>query len=308
MSKPVIINNLTLPITNTTPPKYRTINSIVDSSVTIDENEEWNNSLITAGAIENSVTTYHLISKGLIDLNSYQAPDNYGLFSITTSGNNKYIYGQSIYATELSTNNNIILAIGNEPEINRMAYFGYQQPGTGILGLYSSDNIITYTSSQITLNKPTTINGKLTNNASTTITHYAPIEENIDNYHVGYPVFMSGKVYKQVYEEDKSTWQLSTPTDTTDCICSCITIGNSKTFAGIITSIDNENNSITFATHGDYLFKVDDSSKYNIGDTICYDGSVVDENVVITLAIQQSIIGKVSGIIDNETLAIFKTY
>ena len=111
----------------------------------------------------------------------------------------------------------------------------------------------------------------------------------------------------EVLECKRNNWIQSTPTDTTDCICSCITTGNSKTFAGIITSIDSKNNSITFSTHGDYLFKVSDSSKYSIGDTICYDGSVVDENTTPTIAIQHSIIGKVSSIVDDKTLSIFKT-
>ena len=140
-------------------------------------------------------------------------------------------------------------------------------------------------------------------NLSTTITHYAPIEEPIANYQIGYPTFMSGKVYKRV----ENNWILSSSTDSIDCICSCRTTGNSKTFVGIITSIDIENNSITFATHGDYWFKANDSSKYNIGDTICYDGSIIDEHTVSTIAIQQSIIGKVSSIIDESTVAVFKT-
>ena len=144
---------------------------------------------------------------------------------------------------------------------------------------------------------------KTVRQSNTTITHYAPIEEPIANYQIGHPTFMSGKVYKRV----ENNWTLSTSTDSTDCICSCITHGTSKTFAGIITSIDSKNKSITFATHGDYLFKVSNSSKYNIGDTICYDGSVIDVNTTPTIAIQQSIIGKVSSIIDSTTLAIFKT-
>ena len=144
---------------------------------------------------------------------------------------------------------------------------------------------------------------KTVRQSNTTITHYAPIEEPIANYQIGYPTFMSGKVYKRV----ENNWTLSTSTDSTDCICSCITTGTSKTFAGVITSIDAKQNSITFATHGDYLFKVNDSSKYNVGDTICYDGSVIDVNTTPTIAIQQSIIGKVSSIVDSTTLAIFKT-
>ena len=144
-------------------------------------------------------------------------------------------------------------------------------------------------------------------NPSTTITHYAPIEEPIANYHIGCPTFMSGKVYKRDDNTNTVSWIQSTPNDSIDCICSCITTGNSKTFAGIITSIDSKNNSITFATHGDYLFKVNDSSKYNVGDTICYDGSVIVDNTIPTIAIQQSIIGQVSSIIDSTTLAVLKT-
>ena len=144
---------------------------------------------------------------------------------------------------------------------------------------------------------------KTVRQSNTTITHYAPIEEPIANYQIGHPTFMSGKVYKRV----ENNWTLSTSSDTTDCICSCITHGTSKTFIGVITSIDAKQNSITFATHGDYLFKVSNSSKYNIGDAICYDGSVIDVNTIPTIAIQQSIIGKVSSIVDDKTLAVFKT-
>ena len=144
---------------------------------------------------------------------------------------------------------------------------------------------------------------KTVRQSNTTITHYAPIEEPIANYQIGHPTFMSGKVYKRV----ENNWTLSTSTDSTDCICSCITTGTSKTFAGVITSIDAKQNSITFATHGDYLFKVNDSSKYNVGDTICYDGSVITENTIPTIAISQSIIGRVSSIIDSTTLSVFKT-
>lgn len=85
-----------------------------------------------------------------------------------------------------------------------------------------------------------------------------------------------------------------------------MTTGTSKTYAGIITSIDAKHNSIIFATHGDYMFKVDDSSRYSVGDVLAYDGSIVDEDTTMTLSMQRSIIGQVSAIIDGTTLAIFK--
>ena len=54
----------------------------------------------------------------------------------------------------------------------------------------------------------------------------------------------------------------------------------------IITKIDEEEYCLTFATHGDYLFYSDDSSKYQIGDVILFDGSILNEDDVITLIIQ----------------------
>ena len=75
---------------------------------------------------------------------------------------------------------------------------------------------------------------------------------------------------------------------------------------GIIVSVDVENECVTFASHGDMLFKVDDSSKYNIGDTILFDGTVIDEDTPISLKVQRSTVGVVSGKIDEHTLAVFR--
>lgn len=138
---------------------------------------------------------------------------------------------------------------------------------------------------------------------NTTITHYAPVSESdINNYKLGYPVFMSGLVYKYVNNE----WKEVSNSDTTDCICSVKTNGTYKEFVGIIVSIDVDNNCVTFATHGDYLFHVDSSNNYKIGDVITYDGNVVDDEITMTVKLSKSIIGKVSSIIDNNTIAVFK--
>ena len=75
----------------------------------------------------------------------------------------------------------------------------------------------------------------------------------------------------------------------------------------MITYIDKENKCIKFATHGDYMFYVDDANLYAIGDVILYDGRILDEDYALTLKIQQSIVGKVSAKINEHTLALFKS-
>lgn len=70
--------------------------------------------------------------------------------------------------------------------------------------------------------------------------------------------------------------------------------------------MDEENGNITFATHGDYLFYVDDANIYAVGDVLLYDGRILDEDYAMTLRIQQSIVGKVSAKINEHTLALFK--
>ena len=108
------------------------------------------------------------------------------------------------------------------------------------------------------------VNGTITSNGSTTITHYSPIESSVNtitDFVIGAPVYMTGKVY---HRED-SKWVPSTEADTTDCICSVKTTGTWKEYVGICVRIDEANNCITFATHGDYMVKVEDSSCYSIG-------------------------------------------
>ena len=121
---------------------------------------------------------------------------------------------------------------------------------------------------------------------------------------------MSGHVYKHVIDtQDENInpkWQSSTINDSTDCICSVIVDGSWKDFVGIITDVDSENGCIKFATHGDYLFYVDDANLYQIGDVLLYDGRILDEDYAMTLKIQQSIVGKVSGKINEHYLALFK--
>lgn len=68
--------------------------------------------------------------------------------------------------------------------------------------------------------------------------------------------------------------------------------------------IDQE--TIDFATHGDYYFRVNDSSQYEIGDIVLFDGNKLDDDLRITTKILSSIVGKVVGVIDEHLLAVFK--
>ena len=67
-----------------------------------------------------------------------------------------------------------------------------------------------------------------------------------------------------------------------------------------------QQDTIDFATHGDFYFKVRDSWPYQPGDIILYDGNIVRESQPITTRIQRMIVGVVTAIIDPDTVAIFK--
>ena len=154
-----------------------------------------------------------------------------------------------------------------------------------------------------------------------TITHNAPLTESIDNYEIGKPIFMSGKVYNY----DLKTHRYVEGNRTSDnCIPSVRSSGTYQEFIGVCIFKHHKGESTTvgdviksdvvvnedtidFATHGDFVFKVDDSSKYNIGDTVLFDGTVLDDDIPLTNKINKSIAGRVTGIIDDETVALFKS-
>ena len=246
-----------------------------------------------------------------------------GSLTITTTAATQFNHIAHILAPNITNNQVVTLQIGKVRDTNKAIIISYKEPGIGMLSLYNSSDSITFTSTAVTLNKQTTINGnltvtgKVTSNGSNTINHYAPIEADVDAslLKVGVPVFASGNVYKRVElqpSDDKDahieyTWIPSTVDDRSDCICSVVLNGSYKEFVGIITSVDTENGCVTFATHGDYLFNVDDASQYEIGDVVLYDGSILDDDTPITSRIQQSIIGKVTSKIDVKTLALFKS-
>ena len=150
-------------------------------------------------------------------------------------------------------------------------------------------------------------------NQSQTITHLAPIsdEYSINDFIVGAPVYMTGKVYNRLCDD----WILTTVNDSIDCIPSVKTNGTWKEYLGICTSKTNKE--IRFATHGDYLVKVDDSSTYGIGDTVYIEHVIRDnisipvlkilsEDIPLTTKINRMTVGVVTSIIDSKTISVIK--
>jgi hypothetical protein len=159
-----------------------------------------------------------------------------------------------------------------------------------------------------------------------TILHNCPLEEEISNYKIGKPVFNSGNTYKLSFNKLNNYYEYvkSSIIDYEDCIPSVKSTGNSNEFLGIITAIYNSmdalkneintlksdikivDETISFATHGDYIFKCADTSIYKIGDSIDYNGIIIDTNTPLTISIVNSCIGIITSILNNETLTIFK--
>ena len=150
-------------------------------------------------------------------------------------------------------------------------------------------------------------------NQSQTITHLAPISEeySINDFIVGAPVYMTGKVYNRLGDD----WILTTVNDSIDCIPSVKTNGTWKEYLGICTSKTDKE--IRFATHGDYLVKVNDSSTYGIGDTVYiedyeYDNKIIpvlkilSEDIILTTKINRMTVGIVTSIIDSKTISVFR--
>ena len=120
---------------------------------------------------------------------------------------------------------------------------------------------------------------------SMTITHLAPIDEELDinSFVIGAPVYMTGKVYIKDWKND--IWNKSSVNDSIDCIPSVKTNGTWKEYLGICTHIDKESKEIKFATHGDYLVKVNDSSTYGIGDTVYIEDHEYNNKIIPVLKI-----------------------
>ena len=187
-------------------------------------------------------------------------------------------------------------------------------------------------------------------NVNKTITHNTLIYDNIENYQVGQPVFIKdnktytlqrksndGKYPVYDYIEINNNNYLKNPINQIPMITYEQNNGEDNyTFIGVITAIYpantplkiNEitsnyikinNNTVDFATHGDYIFKVDNnkiehqttsgnSKKYKVGDEILYDGKIIDPEQPLTRKLENMIVGKITCIPENNTeyVSVFK--
>ena len=137
---------------------------------------------------------------------------------------------------------------------------------------------------------------------SQTITHEAPFTGDILEYTVGDPVFASGRVCK--YDTDNDMWSYNT--SATDCICEVKDTGTVDEYVGICVGFKEDTHSLIFATHGDYYFNVADSSIYKTGDIVLLDGTILKDDTPITGKIMKMIVGKVTGKVNKNTIAVLK--
>ena len=167
---------------------------------------------------------------------------------------------------------------------------------------------------------------------NTTIVHNAPINEPLNTFQIGSPVFATGIIH--YYDIDKKIYlPKKVSSDSTDCkknginpincISSVKSSGSYRQYLGICVGIHESGEeievgdlvkrkvvvnqpTITFATHGDFYFRVNDSSQYEVGDIVLFDGNKLDDELRINTKILQSIVGKITGIINEHLLCAFK--
>ncbi|KAH0805901.1 head-to-tail connector protein [Histomonas meleagridis] len=153
---------------------------------------------------------------------------------------------------------------------------------------------------------------------NTTIIHNAPVSEDLTQFQIGSPVFLTGNVYALTNEG-----KYVTNTSSTDCIPSVKTTGTYKKYLGICVSkhetgyntsigdvikreVEILQDTIDYASHGDFYFRVNNTADYEIGDVVLFDGNKLSDDLVITTKILNSIVGKVSYKIDENLLNVLK--
>jgi len=117
---------------------------------------------------------------------------------------------------------------------------------------------------------------------------------------VSYPVFASGTLgypeklwIPRLFEPNAPLTEslgCNASVSTTDCICALKPRGSYKEFVGICTSMRTDSRELTFASHGDYLFHVDNSSLYGIDDCIMFDGRTVNDEIPLTNRVARFIV------------------
>ncbi|MBQ4571403.1 MAG: hypothetical protein IJB21_06890, partial [Bacilli bacterium] len=263
-----------------------------------------------------------------------------GKITLTTDGNetNSIIEGSTISTKNLTTTNLTTASgtVSSNLTVNKLNSnnIGRVTSGYPFIPYVRSDGVMNVgqyidffaSASNSTNNARIYINGSTLmawSNAThfeinTTIINNAPVNESIENFQIGSPVFTTGLVYH--LSEGK---YVSGSLTSIDCITSVKTSGSYRQYLGICCAIHKTGDIITigdtlkqeveikqdtidFATHGDFYFRVNDSSEYSVGDIVLFDGNKLDDDLIMTAKITSSIVGKVTGIIDEHLLCVFK--
>ena len=274
---------------------------------------------------------------------------------------NMYVVGEYNIPGQKSNNDGKLFVIGNgtktnDQEIITSDAFVVKDTGEcNINGNLINSGSITSDSIQInTLILPKNPNNNSNNklnssnnnlnyniNINKTITHNALIYGNIENYHIGEPVFLlenqvyylqsiNNNLYKYT-EINKDNYLKNSINQVPK-----LTNKNNGKFIGIITAIypantplkinefnsyiKIDNDTIDFTTHGDYIFKVNNNTiehqstsggnkVYEIGDEILYDGRIIDPDQSLTRKLENMIIGKITYIPEDNTdyVSVFKS-
>jgi len=157
------------------------------------------------------------------------------------------------------------------------------------------------------------------------------VDENMKNISdqitPGIPVYFTGETAffdnktKKFVKNDEKKMESDDPTKTINCV-PIVTSERVGVYAGIVTTsfkpgvCDSHSGSlvtahvineptIDFATHGDFLVTRSYFKEGKVGDTLLCDGSVLDDDVVITNKIHKSIVGVISAVY-KQWYAVFK--
>ena len=147
---------------------------------------------------------------------------------------------------------------------------------------------------------------------SQTITHEAPFTSSIENYSLRKPVYATGTV--KSFNKESSTW--TNAITNTDCICELKPSGTPDEFVGILVAYVDQKGTYTqtptnarallFATHGDFLFDVPSTENIKVGDLISINGDSIPDHTTLTAKINNTIIGRCTSILNNNTISILK--
>lgn len=243
------------------------------------------------------------------------------------------------FGIELDSNDKSCIAFTGYGGVLKMLRVSSTGSFLGNLMIFNIDehnniDITLYENAKLKINGSNVLTEDSQSQQSHTITHLCPVDENedINSFMIGTPVYMTGNVYVK----QNNRWNKSVSTDSIDCIPSVKTSGTWREYLGICTHIlpkSKENNQsninenhdeneilsrscgeIKFASHGDYMIKVSNSSEFKIGDIIYLNENgegklefkVLTEDVVLTAKINKLTIGTVTGIINETTLSVFK--